>query len=338
MAQTQTFPISEIHKLPYLRRVPDHGRTIPLKPFWEPESGEWHVYFPVSSSELGRLAGGEPVVGSYLSSQAADPQQDREWPLGSFVIQHLSFPEVLPWLDRFEHRYYQLAVAMDKYDLVSGSPTERNRYYMVLAELEYVILIVRSLYDLLQRLIGALARTVHVPGDLERRLIANLPESFAKVVLEGEKERSADAIAARYQLPLPIATFFHREAASFRILRKIRNGIEHHGNAPSEIYQIQAGFAVLVAESPWNELDFWTPEHLRHERFGSLRSVLAHLAKDSLDATTRFAEAFATCVAVPLSLCEDLRVYLRHPSGSWLIRLEEVLAKPWELEPIDDER
>jgi hypothetical protein len=329
MAQPQTFPISEVQKLPYVRRMPDHGRVVPLRAYWHGEPGEWHTYFPVSKTELGRLAGGEPVIGSYLGAHPADAGSDREWPLGSFVIQHLSFPEVLPWLDRFEHRYYQLAVALDKYHLIAGTPSVRGRY-MVLAELEYVLMLVRSLYDLLQRLIAALAATVRAPDNLSRRLISNLPDSFARVVLDGHDLRDAEGIAAKYSLPMPIAGFFQNEAVRFRVLRDIRDSIAHHGNSPGDIYATQSGFAVDVAQAPWKELEIWHQDQLRREHFGSLRLVFAAVTKAAFDATTRFGEAFSSCVAVPISIGEDLRLFLRHPSGEWLVRLDELIAQPWE--------
>ena len=47
MAQLQTLPISEVQKLPYVRRMPDHGRVIPLRAYWHGEPGEWHTYFVV---------------------------------------------------------------------------------------------------------------------------------------------------------------------------------------------------------------------------------------------------------------------------------------------------
>lgn len=57
----------QLRKLPYLRTIPKDGRTVPLQTFFEPIARDWHLYLIVKPGELGRLSGGEPISGSYLS-------------------------------------------------------------------------------------------------------------------------------------------------------------------------------------------------------------------------------------------------------------------------------
>ena len=66
----------ELRKLPYVQDVPADTRITLLRPFYDQENQDWILYVPVSDGELGRLAGGEPVVGSYFARQPADQNSE----------------------------------------------------------------------------------------------------------------------------------------------------------------------------------------------------------------------------------------------------------------------
>jgi hypothetical protein len=302
-----------------------------LRPYWNAFDLNWHFYIPVRPGELGRIAGGEPVVGSYFASTPADSLRDREWPLGSLIVRHLSFPHVIPALDRFEHRYYQLCVSLEKYAACTrySKDADSSLRLLLASELEYVLITVRTLYDLLQKVVQRTAALVRTPNDL-RRLIADLPDSFARIVLNGETLRTEKEISDRFGLPQPLASFYAVEGIRFQLLRDLRDGVVHHGKGVPTIYETEAGVGVAVDESPWNQLKLWTPENLRHGKFGSVRAIFAHLTFEALEMITRFAIAYSSCIAVPESILSDVRLYLRHPFGRWLVNLEKLIDQPWE--------
>jgi hypothetical protein len=332
-------PVSEFAKLPYLKKVPSDGRSVVLRPYWDQSTEDWHFYFPAGPEELGRIAGGEPVVGSYLAQEPANPTADIEWPLGTFIARHLSFPHVIPALDRFEHRYYQLCVSLEKYATVTQpDPAGVPRRALLLAsELEYVLMNIRALYDLMQKVVQRASALVRAPDDSSRRLIKNLPGSFARILLDGDRLRNEAEIASKFGIPLPIARFYAAEGPRFRLLRTLRDGVIHHGRGLPTIYELPQGAAVAIQEYPWSEIPLWRPENLHDERFGSARAIFAFLTLEALELTTRFQIAYSSCIGVPESIMPGVHLYLRHPFGSWLVVLEDILRQPWENEPKNEE-
>ena len=101
MSKTQAYStvmysaFAEFSHLPYFRNIPKDGRIAFLIPLWDEENHDWVLLFPARPDKLQRLAGGEPAQSCYIGFQAADASKDFELPLGTFVIQHLSFPGVL---------------------------------------------------------------------------------------------------------------------------------------------------------------------------------------------------------------------------------------------------
>ena len=97
----------------------------------------------------------------------------------------------------------------------------------------------------------------------EAKLIQELPDSFARVVLDGDRPRSADEIAQRFGLPSPLAKFYANDSEFFRTLRDLRVGIEHYGNQLPTIFSLDDCLAVPVGEHPWSELGVWDEQELK---------------------------------------------------------------------------
>lgn len=172
----ESLSVAELSKLPYLRTVPRDGRTVPLITFYAPVAADWHLYLMVKPGELGRLAGGEPISGSYLSSAAADPGGDVEFALGTLIVRHLSFVEVLDQLHKLENDIHRSAAVVEKYHLLWAARAHgtRSAALLIQSELEYLLLLLRSLYDLLQGIVRTVAsKVVYLDGPKRPVMIKN---------------------------------------------------------------------------------------------------------------------------------------------------------------------
>ena len=196
--------------------------------------------------------------------------------------------------------------------------------------LEHLVVVIRSTYDLLQKFIKSAAAIVYRVDDRERKLIQELPDSFARVVLDGDRPRSADEIAQRFGLPLPLAKFYANDSEFFRTLRDLRVGIEHYGNQLPTIFSLDDGLAVPVGSTLGRNLAFGTSKKLKIEnRFGSLRTVYGYLIQHTIDTLNTFPAAYRSCVAVPSELSPGIRVFLRNLSGRHLVGLPRLMCDPW---------
>ncbi len=323
----------EFREFPYYRNIPKDGRTIFLNPLFNHEKNDWVLLVQVNPDKLQRLMGGEPIVSCYLGFQPANPKRDFEFNLGTFIVQHVSFPGIAGPLFTLENDIHNCCAILEKFLLISNKDkSQRDGLNLLLrTELEYLIVVIRSIYDLLQKLsknATALVREVEEP---KRRVIQNLPDSFADVVLSGDQIRSTEQIQEKFRLPVPLANFYASEANHFQWLRDLRVAIEHHGQTIHSIYDLDEGVAISVRESPWNNLPIWQePKLIRNEHLGSLRAVFIFLVSDVIEMTTRYANAFAASVPLPPAIEPGMKLFVRNYFSHHLVNMREAIASPWE--------
>lgn len=201
---------------------------------------------------------------------------------------------------------------------------------MVQAQFEYLMVLLRSYYDLLQVLVRDLwSRQRNLDADAPALL--RLPNTFRKMVLRKDGEiASALEISATWRIPSPLAEWYAAEGPFFKKLRAIRDGIAHYGHQPPSVLTIDGwGFAVDTSREPWASFR-WRSEHVRENRLGSLRAVFGGFVMHALQVATGLAMSLERTVQLPPALNEDLYVFLRSPVGVELTRLEDMLKQPWE--------
>jgi hypothetical protein len=328
----ETIPREELSKLPFVRHIPTDGRIVSLQSYYDHATGSWHLYVPVRQGELGRIAGGKPVSGSYFSTGAADPTCDLELPLGTLITQHLSFPDVIREFNKLESDIHRCAAILEKYHLLSSRryDTRSESSLLVISELEYLLLLLRSLYDLLQGVVRQVSKLlIHLDGT-QRRVVQDLPTSFADVALAGQSVRPAEEIQSRWGVPKPLALWYHSEAPFFRELRDLRDGIAHHGRNLPFVVVTEWGFGIDPATQPWNRFDIWPQGQRWDGRLGSLRAIFTGFVVHSIQATSRFASVVRASVRLPPAIADDVCFFIRSPFGKWLVGLEVMMEQPWE--------
>lgn len=325
------FGREQLLQLPCVEVVPDDGRVVSLCAFYDHINGAWHLYLPVSPGQLGRIAGGETVLGSYYAAVPHDCNRDLELPLSTMLRKYLAFSDALRELAKLESDIHRCAAILEKYHLLwKSGPTPRGYgSLLVESELEYLLFLLRSLYDILQAIARVLTRRfVDSSG---RRVARELPDSFADVALKGAVPRSADEIRHKWKVPEKLADWYVHEASFFQILRDLRDAIAHQGENSPNVFRLECGFAVDPAGTPWNQFDAWPGDRRWQGRLGSLRALFVWLIGHAIQSTTRFSEAICGVAPLPTGILRtDVRVFIRNPFGARLISLEDMLTQPWE--------
>lgn len=328
----QADPPEEAKKIPYVKNIPHDGRDISNHTFYDHENKDWILHLPIGKGKLARIRGGEVVVGGYLASQSENPDKDLAFPLGTFIIQHLSFRDTLSVLYSLESDFHNCSSILEKYLLISLRPKEqRSGTDLLLAgELEYLVIIIRSIYDLLQKISKSVTAIIRNLQEPYNRIVEDLPDSFAKIVISGSRSRTKDELIERYKLPLPLAKFYIAESEHFQWLRDLRVAVEHHGKSPGTIFDLEDGMAVKTDEAPWSFLPIWKPELIRKNSLGSLRAVFLFLVSEVLKLTTRYERAYTSCIAIPPAIGPGYRFYIRDYFSHHLVNLTSALESPWE--------
>lgn len=322
----------ELTKLPYYEGQDLYGRIVQLRSYYSSEDDEWYMYLPVAEGELGRMGGGEVVHGAYFAEEPASPEKDVAFPLGSFVARFTSWQDVAVVSSKMESDLDQLASLFGKLELIANSQslTDTERSSLLESEIEHLMTLFRSFYDLLQKFSKRLASKVVEPGNLQSRVFQDLPDSFAKIALNGDEPRSTEQISEAYGVHEDLAEFYASEAEHFATFRDIRDGLIHHGKQAPTIFMLDEGPAIDVSTEPWSGLPVWHETELSRDRLGAVRALAADVAKRCLSATTRYVTAFTTKIAVPPPLISDVTLFLRGPYTANLNILDEIIAEPWQ--------
>jgi len=198
--------------------------------------------------------------------------------------------------------------------------------------LNQLFIVSRSIYDTLQVMCKVVCSFAMQLDDPSKALMNNLPTSFAAVALQADQPRTAEAISERYNMPPPLAEFYSDQAHFLADIRKIRDRIIHHGHHAGFVMNLDQGLAIPTNEAPWSNFPIWEGAIIGENHLGSLRKLFAHIIMTSVAATTRFAEAFSSCIALPAPLSPGNRTYLRGPLNRHILELEDTLRSPWERE------
>lgn len=321
----------QFEKVSFLKIPPGDARAIPLQSCYL-ACGEWESWVPDGNGGLMPIRIVEPIEGFYFAEEPAW-EDDGHLLFLNTVVKHLYYPDVAKFTLFLLDDLFNLSASVAKLDLMytawRAAPESIDRRF-VGTELEYLFGTSRAMFDLLHKVVvGFLRRFRYL--DEGRAPVQQPPEnSFAKVVLQGDYNRSADEIAAKWNLPEPLAAFYAEQAEFFRWVRDFRVAVTHHGKGPSPIFITDRGLAVSTRDYPFDALEIWCDANLQQPNaLGSVRSLVGYLISGTLVALETFAHVLAK-VQLPPDIAPGYRVWVRGPN---LNRLKEMQAwideDPW---------
>jgi hypothetical protein len=320
----------KIDEIPYITHVPRDGRQLMLQPWYDNSSREWHWYAEHKQDAFVRMMIAGFSSGAYYALSAAS-ETDLEFPIGSFVAQHLSFPSVMHFYHAIEHDVLLLSATLEKIEQFQSGTERVLSLYLVETELEYIFTLLRSMYDVLQGVLKTIcARVIYPDGS---RVTEYLPSSFKRIVLAGSTLRTEMDIQDRFRVPYPLAAFYVRHAPMFAAVRTIRINLVHNGMQLPSMFPMDSGFGISSDGSEaWKTLGVWGLHELQLNGIGSVRALVSYLALSILRAIQDACLAIKEIVApdrLPCEVSESNRIFLTSPTIHRLSNLEKVLRDPW---------
>jgi hypothetical protein len=321
----------EFEKVSYLEVPPGDTRTVPLDSCYL-GGDEWESWIPDGNGALIPIKIVKPIEGQYFAKEPVE-EDDGHLLFLNVIVKHCYYPDVARFTKYLLDDIFNLSASVAKLDLMfeawRADPNAVDRRF-VGTELEYIFGTSRAMFDLLHKVVvGFLRRFRYV--DEDRDPVQQLPRnSFAKVALDGDDLRTADQIAAKWNLPETFAAFYSEQAEFFRWVRDFRVAVTHHGKNASPIFMTERGFAVSTRDYPFDALEIWCDTNLHQPNsLGSVRSLVGYLISGTLVALETFAHVL-TKVQLPPDVAPGYRVWVRGPN---LNLLKEVQAwieeKPW---------
>lgn len=315
----QRFDLSQI---PFIDRSAFHpDRVMPTLQFYVNET--WRTWLPVGDT-LQRIQA-EPRVACYWGDRPAQAT-DQNWRLLDVLAQCVLTARTTPQFFGLWNDYLNLAASMAKLGLFYE--THRNNIDVrrfVQTEIEYIVVVCRSIFDLLQEIVVGLFSQISVG---EGRRARRLRSSFDQMVSRAEEPRSAQEIAASTNLPLAIAEWYVMQEPFFTRLRRIRNRLAHGGNnAVDFLFCTDRGFGLTRTDDNWNGFFNWPTDSEIGNRVVPLRPMLASVIQNTINACESFASVMQANVGLPAPLIPGLRFYSRGQDDVEFARMQDVIDR-----------
>ena len=311
-------PIDEaLDEMKHLCRENLRGE-LPLFPVYDADG--WHCWMRTPDGRVAHLRPPNMHEGKYLAKANAGPD-DLYFPFLDFFVQRLfSNGALRGWLDAIVDDLWCLSTSMAKLEFFyrsSLADKQSDFRWMVGTEIEYIVSVLRNVYDLLQQVIVIVWKSIQLQGCDRKN--QELKGSFADMTLRGDKPMSAAEIANLRKVPDWLAAYYAACAPFFADLRKYRNNFVHWGANAGLLYVNDRGFAVNKNSAQFARWAVWDADSISGD-LASLRPVFQYMMSSTFDAFNAFASLIQQSIACPSPVAPGYRMFIRGYHNGALIR------------------
>lgn len=316
-------PLQLLSEIPYLNHEALAGRFLSSLMFLD--NGEWHTWLVAGAHGDQRLFKMQawPAEACYFAREAAQPG-DLTSPAIDFTGRIACYFDVQKVVTGLHDDIFNLSASLAKLDLLQASfkqvPEGLSR--MAATEVEYIILVCRSIFDLFQEVMLKLWNRIELNDSSRRK--RSLKPSFAKTILAGGEVLSPDDMVARYGLPSEIAACYGRATEIFLALRRFRDGIVHHGSQVQHVFAGDGEFLIASYLRPFADMVIWEDHEKRENDLVPLLPALEVLIARTLTVCDDFCLALARHIQFPAGTVPHMRLFMR---GYFMPRLITALSE-----------
>jgi hypothetical protein len=226
--------------------------------------------------------------------------------------------------------FQDLAASLAKIKLFFETSKTKGRETtrFVQTEVEFIVMVCRSVFDLLQEMIAAHWNRIELFEKPKHK--RKLKSSFADIVLHGETIRTSEQITERFGLPKFFADWYVSQAPFFVSLRRLRNEMAHGGNvAVKGLYSTERGYAIHRWEKPWCSFYEWPKDVELPNQLVPIRPVLCSIISKVIAATDSFAQVLEGTIHLPNPLFPGFYFFSRGYYDRELSEISQVLEHSW---------
>lgn len=301
---------SQLGAVPYLKTDVVGDRIINLLPLWE--GGEWQSWLPSPDGKLIAIKMVDAVHSDYLAQEPARAD-DLLIPFIEFLWKHASWPDVAGRIHALAEDVHNLAASLAKIDhfFQQREAIGDGVCRFVETEMEYVFVVCRSLFDLLQEIVATLWERVQLLDPDLQNAKKQLPKSFRRMVLHDGNLMTPEDIETKHRIPPPLAEFYAETAPFFSELRRHRDRVVHGIGKQQSVFNTERGFGVSPDAEPFASLVDWADADYYNKNVACLRTVLAQAIFGSVYACNAFTTVVASCLRFPPDLAPGYRLFIR---------------------------
>jgi hypothetical protein len=309
--------------------------TVNLMPFWDAE--RWHLWVQGPAG----LIDMRPLEAMHVDYVAKAPAKESDLFI-SFVDvmwQRASWPEICPLIGAICDDFHNMGTSVAKLRHIFRSRETIGDATpgFVSTEIEYLLILARTVFDLVQEAISRIWKNriqLLDPRAEERRRAKALPETFSRIVLRNKTDlRTAGEIESDFGLPPNLAVAYASHGDFFAQLRDMRDRIVHGGKRVGHVFDTPRGFCVEPTEMPFRLYSGWTEAHRYNENLVSLLPWLSWVVLRTIAACNLLVGELGRVIVLPPEIAPGYRVFVRGPSNAALLemlRIEEGGTAWWD--------
>ncbi len=315
---------ADLAAIPYLDLEAVEGRVLTSLMFYAQE--DWHCWFELGDQSL-RKIWARPSESTYFAAAAADPG-DLYLHCLDFLAQRAALPSLMRARSGIIDDVLNLATVLAKFEALPAMrphfPEGLSR--VAATEVELVVTICRSLFDLLQEVIVHIWPTIRFHDDtLGRRPPRG---SFRKMLQVGDVILEAEEIARHHGLPMPLATCYAEARDIFFALRRYRDNIVHKGSQVQHIFDADGLFLISSELAGFPNLVAWTEDERHVNDLVPLRPAINMLIYRTLMTCEHFTRTLETIIQFPPPLVPGMNQFLRgHSTGTLIAAMHAAEAR-----------
>jgi hypothetical protein len=333
MESSDKISLDKLKAIPYFDpKAWTPSRHLPALFFFA--KNEWHCWLAING-ELQKMRM-EPCQANYFGDRPERPT-DNCFRFLHLTAQRASFAEMHRASSGIWNDFQDLATSLAKiklfFETSKTKGLETTRF--VQTEIEFIIMVCRSVFDLLQEMIAAHWSRIELYEKPKHK--KKLPSSFGDVVLHGDTIRTSEQITEKYGLPKYFADWYVAQAPFFASLRRLRNEMAHGGNvAVKALYSTERGYAIHRWEKPWCSFYEWPTEVELPNQLVPIRPVLCSIISKVIAATDSFAQVLEGTIQLPNPLFPGFHFFSRGFYDLELSEISDVLEHSWWCDAVSD--
>lgn len=297
--------LSKLAAIPYLDLSNHLGRTLSSLCFYD---GDWKMW--ISAGDRLIQTSAWPAEAFYFA-RAPERPSDLCLQTLNFVAQRASFPELMKAFVGFQDDVFNVSASLAKICFLHAhrDTIKHGVGRMVITEVEYILSVCRSMFDLLQEMVGYLWNSIQIVDSSIKK--KPLKSSFTDMILQSGQPVSAIQISERFGLPPALAEVYIRHSQFFLNLRRIRDNIAHRGSQVQTIFTGETGFLVAGNLRPFSDWDIWRDEEREPNNLVPLLPALGLVVHHTLTACEEFFHALEGVIAFPSPLVPGMAFFMR---------------------------
>ena len=308
----------ELKKIPYIDNLPLDDRVVHLYPYFDETKNGFITYAPNIDGTL-TWVWAEPLESLYYTKSKSSDLNDIYLDFNNVLIQNYSYPSINYYLNGIIKDILNCSAFFEKYfifhDLYLNS-NDLSIRSLINTEIEYFFGNIRSIYDLLQKIIKSLWKIE--TGE-------NLPSSFANVVKQSDED-----LKTKYGLNDPLINYYNTMKDLFQICKKIRDDIHHNGHTIDFIFCDEDGFAIQNSDPTFSQfVHVWPIEKIKKNGLVSLLALASFITKQTIENLDNLSLAILPSISHGPPLSNTHKVILRGPYINHLNNLDKYIDEQW---------